>query len=233
MGFNQHNICWLPELRATFRLVQRDGKQAGQKGLTSGQRRICKAGSGRFDLALLGPCSLLCTLCFIHVLQQNLQRKCQHLNFWLPNISHCKPLLPASSHLPELKSHLLMYSRANILEGFCQNQFSSWRLELGKGGGLSHAMLILPRGSLRLSHFSLILIRNWKFGGLALAFSKLLNCGYRWDGGKSGIRPWDLNRSWKMKLVLCWTQLLPLMGQKYCLWGAETTKWWVSPWENE
>lgn len=102
-------------------------------------------------------------------------------------ISHCKPLFPASSHLPELKSCPLIDSRTNILEGFCQNQFSSCRLELGEGGGLTHAMLILPRGSLRLSHSSLIFIRNWKFGGLALAFSQVRNCGCRWDGGKSGI----------------------------------------------
>lgn len=49
-------------------------------------------------------------------------------------------------------------------------------------------MLILPWGSLRLSHSSLILIRNWKFGGLALTFSKVMNGGCRWNGGKSGIK---------------------------------------------
>lgn len=60
---------------------------------------------------ILSPRSLLCTVWFVHILQQNLQRKCQHLSFWLHSISHCKPLLPFSSHLPELKSRPLTYSR--------------------------------------------------------------------------------------------------------------------------
>lgn len=60
---------------------------------------------------VLSPRSLLCTVWFVHILQQNLQRKCQHLSFWLHSISHCKPLLPFSSHLPELKSRPLTYSR--------------------------------------------------------------------------------------------------------------------------
>lgn len=60
---------------------------------------------------VLGPCALLCTLWVVHILQQNRQRKCQHLHFWLPINSHCKPLLPVSSHLPELKSRPLTYSR--------------------------------------------------------------------------------------------------------------------------
>lgn len=192
-----------------------------QQGLTSGQGRIWRAGSDHFDLALLGSCSLLCTLWFVHILQQNLQRKWQHLNFWLPNVSHCKPLPPASSHLPELKSCPLIDSRTNILEGFCQNQFRTCRLELGKGGGLPHAMLILPGGSLRLPHSSLIFIRNWKFGDLAVVFSKVMNCGCRLDGGKIGIETLDQSSSWKMK-KLC-------AELSFCLWWdtnivCETTK---------
>lgn len=140
---------------------------------------------------VLGPCALLCTLWVVHILQQNRQRKCQHLHFWLPINSHCKPLLPVSSHLPELKSRLLTYSRLpqNKYSGrFLPKSVQQSETGAGEGRRFASCNANSPPGSLRLSHFSLILIRNGKFGGLALAFSKVMKCGCRWDGGKSGIK---------------------------------------------
>ena len=82
--------------------------------------------STRPSCSFIYTCFALYSLvCVSFAAKNDQQKKQQHPDFWLPNISHCKPLLAVSSHFPEPKSRPLTYSRppsclgTNILEGFC------------------------------------------------------------------------------------------------------------------